>query len=89
MSLFFSLGTKRSLFFALCKLNLTKSAQRYNKNFTYASVRVFFFAKVTILSLDFRRIGHFAGCKRVSVSLWVILQAGRDTPLKSSSFGIA
>ena len=53
MSLFFSLGTKRSLFFALCKLNLTKSAQRYNKNFTYASVRVFFFAKVTILSLDF------------------------------------
>ena len=53
MSLFFSLGAKRSLFFALCKLNLTKSAQRYNKNFTYASVRVFFFAKVTILSLDF------------------------------------
>ena len=43
-------------------------------------------------SLDnqkYRRIGHFAGCKRVSVSLWVILQAGRDTPLKTSSFGIA
>ncbi|MBR0297344.1 MAG: class I SAM-dependent DNA methyltransferase [Paludibacteraceae bacterium] len=36
-----------------------------------------------------RRIGHFAGCKRVSVSLWVTLQAGRDTPLKTSSFGIA
>ena len=35
------------------------------------------------------RIGHFAGCKIVSVSLWVILQAGRDTPLKTSSFGIA
>ncbi len=52
MSLFFSLGAKRSLFFALCKLNLTKSAQRYNKNFTYASVRLFFFAKEAILSLD-------------------------------------
>lgn len=45
MSLFLSLGAKRSLFFALCKLNLTKSAQRYNKNFTYASVRVFFLQK--------------------------------------------
>ena len=45
MSLFFSLEAKRSLFFALCKLNLTKSAQRYNKNFTYASVRVFFLQK--------------------------------------------
>ena len=40
-------------------------------------------------NLKIRRIGHFAGCKRVSVSLWVILQAGRDTPLKTSSFGIA
>lgn len=45
MSLFFSLGAKRALFFALCKLNLTKSAQRYNKNFTYASIRVFFLQK--------------------------------------------
>ena len=58
MSLFFSLGAKRSLFFALCKLNLTKSAQRYNKNFTYASVQIFFFAKEAILSLDLPVTGY-------------------------------